>query len=276
MKDFEKKYGREPTHLAFMYLLGLIVSDGGFDSDSDQSARVVLYASKKYRWSLRLGRAFSNAMGRIGMNVERRADETKIKNGKTIVCKVWASQASPLLRWVKEVLLGLERFHSKKESPIDAEWILKMPRDYRVAFLQGLADGDGYASIKSFCLGIASKPNRDFISKLLSTLDIHSNSKKTKVVINRQEDIIKASSLPLFRHATSRKRNHDELCKIIGLLDRSHGKVPERDRKIIMKLHNQGFSFGEITEKLWFDYGIARSTSSVERIVSRHNRNQSP
>lgn len=276
MREFEEEYGREPKHLAFMYLLGLIVSDGGFDSDSDQSARVVLYASKKYRWSLRLGRAFSYAMGQIGMKVERRADETKVKNGKTIVCNVRASQASPLLRWVKEVLLGLGPSYSKKETPIDAEWILRMPRDYRVAFLQGLADGDGYASIKTNRVGIASKPNREFIKRLLSTFEIHSKMENTKVVVKRHGDILRANSLPLFRHATSRKRNHDELCKIISLLDRSRGRVPERERKIIIELHRRGLSPGEITEKLWFDHGFARSMRSIYGIVRRHKRDQGP
>jgi hypothetical protein len=274
MMKFEEDYGRESKSLAFMYLLGLIVSDGGFDSDSDQSARVVLYASKKYRWNRRLGRAFSYTMGRISMNVERRADETKIKNGKTIVCNVWASQASPLFRWVKEVMLGLKRAQSKKEESMDAEWVLRLPRDYRVAFLQGLADGDGYASIKTFRVGIATKTNQEFIKQLLSTFEIQSKTEKTKVVIKRYEDILRANDLPLFRHATSRKKNHDELCKIIGLLDRSRGKVPERDRKIIMKLHKQGYTPGEITESLWLNYGIARSRASIEGIVRRHKRNQ--
>jgi hypothetical protein len=276
MREFEEEYGKEPTPLVFMYLLGLVVSDGGFDSDSDLSARVVLSASKKYHWSLRLGRAFSYAMGRIGMKIERRADDANYRDGKTTVFYVWGSQASPLLRWMKEELLGLGRSHLKKELPIDADWILKMPRDYRVAFLQGLADGDGYASIKAFCLGIASKPNREFIRRLLSSLDIHSNLKPTKVVINRQEDILRAKNFPLFRHATSRKRFHNELCKIIGLLDRSYGRAPEKDRKIIVDLHKQGLTPGEITEKLWFEYSIARSTSSIEGIVRRYKRNQSP
>jgi len=71
MKEFEEKYGRAPTALAFMYLLGLIVSDGGFDSDSDLSARIVLYSSKKYGWSLRLCRGFSYALGLVGLNVAR-------------------------------------------------------------------------------------------------------------------------------------------------------------------------------------------------------------
>jgi hypothetical protein len=276
MKEFEEEYGKEHAPLTFMYLLGLIVSDGGFDSDSDLSARVVLSASKKYRWSLRLGKAFSYAMGRIAMKVERRADDINYRDGKTTIFHVWGSQASPLLRWIKEELLGLGRSHLKKELPVDADWILKMPSDYRIAFLQGLADGDGYASIKAFCLGIASKPNREFIKRLLASLDIHSNLKSTKVVINRQEDILKMKKFPLFRHATSRKRFHNELCKIIGLLDRSYGKAPEKERKIIVDLHKQGFTPGEITEKLWFEHSIARSTSSVEGIVRRHKRNQTP
>jgi hypothetical protein len=269
MKEFEEKYGGESKALAFMYLLGLIVSDGGFDADSDLSARVVLFASKKYRWSRRLGRAFSYAMGQIGIDVERWTDRTKVRDGKTTVFNVWGSQASPLLRWVKEVLFGLERSDSKKEMPIDAEWILSMSHDYRVAFLQGLADGDGYASIKTFRVGIASKTNQEFIRQLLSNLEIQSSTEKTKVVIKRYEDILKANSLPFFKHATSRKKNHDELCKIISLLDRSYGKIPERERKIIMELLKQGLSPGEVTESLWFDYGIARSRASIEGIVRR-------
>ncbi len=203
------------------------------------------------------------------MKVERRADSTKVRDGKTIVCNVWGSQASPLLRWVKEVLLGLGPSSSKKATPIDAEWILNMPREYRVAFLQGLADGDGYASIKTFRVGIATKTNQEFIRYLFSTFEIQSKMETTKVVVKKHEDILRANSLPLFRHATSRKKNHDELCKIIGLLDRSRGKVPERELKIILKLHKRGLSCGEITESLWFDHGIARSRASIEGIVHR-------
>lgn len=271
MKEFEEKYGREPKHLAFLYLLGLIVSDGGFDADTELSARVVLSASKKYRWSLRLGRAFSYTMGRIGMNVERRADNTRVRDGKTIVCNVWGSQASPLLRWVKEVLLGLGPSYSKKQTSIDAEWILRMPHDYGIAFLQGLADGDGYASIKTNHVGIASKPNRGFIRQLLSSLDIHSNLKKTKVVINRHDDILRANSFPFFRHATSRKKNHDELCKIIRLFkrDRASKKVPENEMTLIRELHESGLTPGEITERLWFEHRLPRTISSVFKIVKR-------
>ena len=267
MREFEKEHGEESKVLTFMYLLGLMVSDGGFDADSDLSARVVLFASKKYQWSYKLGQAFVFAMGRIGLDAEKRTDVTKVRDGKTNVFHVWASQASPFLRWVKEVLFGLGRSEPKKGTPIDANWVLSMPLDYRVAFLQGLADGDGYASIKAFRIGIGSKTNQEFIRRLLSTFEIQSKMEKTKVVIKKHECIHKANSLPLFRHAASRNRNHDELCKIIDQLDGSGGRVPERERIIILELHKQGFTPGEITEKLWYDYGYARSVRSIYGIV---------
>ncbi|OLS30950.1 MAG: hypothetical protein ThorAB25_06690 [Candidatus Thorarchaeota archaeon AB_25] len=252
-----------------MYLLGLIVSDGGFDSDSDLSARVVLYASKKYRWSLRLGQAFSYAMGRIGMKVEKRADQTKVRDGKTTVFNVWGSQASPLLRWVKEVLFSLGPSLMKKQSPIDADWILNLPHDYRVAFLQGLADGDGYASIRSFNAGIATLTNHTFLNELLNTFNIFPTVEKTKVRIGRYDDIVKASKLPLFKHTKGRQERLEELSKLIGLLDRSYGRVPKEEIEIIMEMHDQGMSCGEITESLWVNHGIARSRRSVEGIIKR-------
>jgi len=269
MREFEKGYGKEPTPLSFMYLLGLILSDGGFDSDSDLSARVVLYASKKYSWNLRLGRGFSYAMGKVGLNVVRRADSTKIRDGETTVFNVWGSQASPLLRWVKEVLFGLGPSLMKKQNPIEADWILNLPHDYRVAFLQGLADGDGYASIRSFNAGIATLTNHTFLNRLLNTFNIFPTIEKSKVRIGRYDDILKVSKLPLFKHANERQVQLDELSKIIGLLDRSYGKVPKEEIEIIMEMHDQGMSCGEITESLWINHGIARSRRSVEGIIKR-------
>ena len=269
MEEFEKTYGREPAPLVFMYLLGLIVSDGGFDADSDLSTRVVLYASKKYQWSLRLCRAFSYAMGKVGLNVERRADSVKVRDGETTVFNVWGSQASPLLRWVKEVLLGLEPSSMKKQSPIDADWILNLTNDYRVAFLQGLADGDGYASVRSFNAGIATLTNHTFLTNLLNTFRIFPTVEKTKVRIGRYNDITKASELPLFKHARGRQEQLEELSKLIDSLDSSYGRVPQEEIEIIMEMHDKGMSCGEITERLWIHHGIARSRKSVEGIIKR-------
>ncbi|MFW9889982.1 MAG: LAGLIDADG family homing endonuclease, partial [Candidatus Thorarchaeota archaeon] len=269
-KEYEKQFGKLPREITFMYLLGLIVSDGGFASDTDSSAKVSLFASKKYPWSSELGKAFCYAMGRIGFFAERKSDYERERSGKTDVFRVWESEASPFFMWLKNALLGLEVSDKKKETPIHADWVLDMPREWRVAFLQGLADGDGSASIRQFRVNIGTVTNHDFILRLLSTFGLHTSIEKTKVRVDRYDDILKAKGLPFFKHAISRKEGLDELSKIITRLDRSHGKVDSKDLKLVLELYHRGYSCGEIVEKLWLDYGIARSRKSIEGIVRRY------
>ena len=59
-------------------------------------------------------------------------------------------------------------------DPIKAEWILNSPENFRIWFLQGVADSDGYIDINTFQAGIVSKPNIKFIQKVLDSLNIKS------------------------------------------------------------------------------------------------------
>ena len=58
--------------------------------------------------------------------------------------------------------------------------ILKMPRSMRVVFIQGLADGDGYASIRAFNAGIATNTNMQFVRKLLTSVGIRSTTSMSR------------------------------------------------------------------------------------------------
>jgi hypothetical protein len=269
MNEYEKQFESMSKAISFFYLLGLIVSDGSFKKDTETSAKVVLYASMKYDWINDLGRGFCYALGKLGISANQMADSTKTRGDTTTRFRVWGSGASPLLMWMKKVLLGLDPSSVKKEESINARWILNMPHEWRLAFLQGLTDGDGHASIKSFNAGIATLTNHKFFNKILNTFNIYPTTERTKVRIGRFDDIVKASKLPLFKHAKGRQERLEELCKIIGLLDRSYGKVPKEQIEIIMEMHNKGMSCGEITESLWFNYGIARSRRSIEGIIKR-------
>ncbi|MFW9890173.1 MAG: LAGLIDADG family homing endonuclease, partial [Candidatus Thorarchaeota archaeon] len=271
-EEYEKQFGKLPREITFMYLLGLIVSDGGFASDTDSSAKVSLFASKKYPWSLELGKAFCHALSKIGFFAERKPDDERERNGKTDAFRVWESEASPFFMWVKKALLGLKASDRKKKTPIHADWVLNIPHDWRVAFLQGVADGDGSASIRQFRVNIATVTNHDFFSRLLSRFGLHTSIEKTKVRVDRYDDILKAQRLPFFKHATVRQKGLDELSKLIEALDVSHGPVPDEEIILIMSLHRQGYSRGEITEKLWHEYGLARSRKSIEGIIRRRIR----
>ena len=85
---------------------------------------------------------------------------------------------------------------------------------------------------------------------------------------------MKAEKLPLFRFAISRQKKLEDLSEIIRNLNRGHGKVPDEHLRIIEDLHKQGYTPGQITEELWYKYGIPRSTSSVEKIVQRIKKKQ--
>jgi transposase-like protein len=270
--EHEKQIRKVSDHVSFMYLLGLIVADGSFDSDTDWSSRVTLYASKKYPWSLRIGDGFCYTMGRIGISVGRRKDSVRTRKCRIRSCRVWASEASPLIMWVKKTLLGLGTSSVKKEEEIRAEWILSMPREWRVGFIQGLADGDGYASIRSMSAGIATVTNQKFYARIFASLGIEAAIESNRVKIRKHNEILKARELSLFMQASGRQRKLDDLCDIIRILDRSHCRVPDDEAKLVLYLHSLGHSCGEVSEILWYDYDIARSPRSIERIVHRSHR----
>lgn len=257
---------------SFMYLLGLLVSDGSFAYDTSYSASLILFASKKYSWSKDLGNAFCDAVRRLGFFVERKSDDIRVKYGKLVECRKWESTASPFLMWMKKALLGLSASEKKKELPISSDWILKLPRSLRASFIQGLADGDGYASIRAFVTAIATKTNMQFINDLLASVGISSTIKNTKVLIKQHSEILKAGKLPLFRFATGRQKRLEDLSEVIRNLDRGHGRVPAEHLRIIDKLQKQDYTPGQIAEILWYKHGIPRSTSSIERIIQRKKK----
>ncbi|MBT3690615.1 hypothetical protein HOG16_00005, partial [Candidatus Woesearchaeota archaeon] len=71
---------------------------------------------------------------------------------------------------------------------------------FKISFLQGIADSDGYIDITLYRAGIVTKPNAKFIQRVFDSLGIHSNignlhNKTMQQVKIRLED---AYSLPLF------------------------------------------------------------------------------
>lgn len=275
LRSSENQERIESTELAgeFMYVLGLAVADCTFHYDVDYSARLRLFASKKYPWSRALGRGFCDILARIGFSSQRQADSERIRHGKRQVCRVWASEASPFLMWVKNVLLGLGAAAVKKEEPIDAEWVLQMPREWRVAFVQGLADGDGCASVNAFNVNIATITNHKFYCRLLRSLDIVAHIDESHVKVSRHDEIQKADQLPFFRYAKGRQDRLDEIsrmCEVYAI--RTRGKIPVEEIKIIVKMHTEGKSDGETAVELWRRHRIARPPKSVSYVLKRIER----
>jgi len=273
MRDFEKKHGEISQAIAFMYLLGLMVSDGTFKSDVDYSAMAELFVSKKYSWGSTLGKGFCFTFGKIGISAQRKSDQEKVReNGNVSKFKVYKSEASPLLMWMKKALLGLKYSEIKKNVPIKADWILDMPHDWKAAFIQGLADGDGYASIPRFDTGIATTTNEEPIAKLLLSVGIESTTGDDRAKISKYNEILKARELPLFRFASGRQQILEDICKIIKLRPKGRRRIPEDEKKLVMDLHRAGLKPGGIVEKLWHEHGLARTTAMIYMFIRRENK----
>lgn len=273
MKDYEEELGEMSQENAFMYLIGLMVSDGSFRSDVSYSASANLFVSKKYSWGSTLGKGFCYTMGKIGLSAKRDTDQERVReNGKVDKFKVYNSEASPVLMWMKKALLGLDASETKKEVAIKADWILEMPHDWKVAFIQGLADGDGHASIPRFDTAIATNTNKKFFKKLLSSVGIASRFTDHHVKIGRYNDILKAKELPFFRFASGRQQILNDISEIIKLRPKGRLPIPEDERRLIMELYRTGLSKGDIVEKLWYEHGLARTTAMIDTLIRRENK----
>ncbi len=265
---YEQHFGRMTKQLAFMYLLGIIVSDGAFGRAAGVSTSIWLSASKKYSWSKDFGRAFSYSLARIGIFSKQYEDNVQEReNGRTSVIQVWRSASVPLLCWIRKTLLGLRTGTTKGKVGFQADWILQMPYSWRVAFLQGVSDGDGFASIKAFSAGICTLTNQEFLMRLLNSLGIEAFSVKSGVTVRKKEAIRRAGQLPMFRHAVARQSRLVELAAMFDSVTRK--PASEEEINNIMVLHNQGFSSGQITMKLWREHGIARRPGVIRKIIGR-------
>lgn len=255
----------ETNHLVneFMYLLGLIASDGSFQKKDGFSSRVNLKLSKRYAWSEGVGNAFCQALNLFCVKTTRGKDsETRTKKGTLVRLMNWQSQLKPLFHWMRRTLLGM------KEGPkrrLRVNWILGMSTRARIAFVQGVADGDGHASVRALIAGIATKYNKEFLRKILASLGIESARSSNGIEIRKKKDLKTASELPMFRHADSRQFRLEQICTMIASM--KHTKVNDEERQKIIEYYRRGFNPSQIVPLLWSEYGSARRSGTIEKVI---------
>ncbi len=147
------------------------------------------------------------------------------------------------------------------------DWIFSIPREWKIALIQGIVDGDGFASIPASRAGIGSKMNTIFLIWLLKSVDIESRAYQTGIEISKTEAIRNASELPLFKNATEKQAKLDELVKMLNSMERK--PISGAEAKEIRQLSEEGFSDGEVTEYLWKQFGIARRPTTIRSYLKR-------
>lgn len=255
---------------SFFYFLGLSISDGSFSGSKKSvkaSDRMRLSLAQKYRWSSIVGEAYCDTLCNLGFKSKRLKDKISPLTGEPLY--VWGSESSPFFLWIRKELLGLRESRNKCSMAVSADWTCTIPRQWRISLLQGIADGDGYATTKGLCAAISTYTNQEFVTKLLKSLDVRSYSTGTAVGIRSIDGIAKAAKLPMFKFAEGRQRHLEKLISMLGAMERS--RVSEEEEFFILELNKQGLSVGTIIEELWAKYGRVRRRNTIYSIIERNS-----
>ncbi len=235
---WKNKYGDISQIEAFVYLLGVIVSDSNVPTTSTSKIAYGLSQTKRKDWTQDFGDCTCYYLGKIGIYAHQVKDTAS--GYKKIVSKsgtweffdpgkyVWYGENCTLLKWIRTACLGYDD-SPKTYQELSADWILDTNLKMRTAFLQGYSDGDGGVGItwNAERFSIATISNHTLIGKLMESFDVEPYISKKYVSTRRLVDFLKISQIPPFRHATGRL---DDLSKSLGQVI---GRKPNKYRKYI-------------------------------------------
>jgi hypothetical protein len=257
----------EEKLLAFAYLIGTNLSDAWISRESTYSSTCRMELSTKYDWSQGFGDRAAYYLTSVGIAT---------KPGPTIEANLnqphdqlqWWSVTNPFLTWFKEAALGLESGETHTYARAKIDWVLQAPSNFQVKVLQGLFDGDGWATRSLTEIGIHNHQNRELIQTLLRQQGITAiRSGKYELVIKSNESIRAAARLPVFLSAAGRLQFAEAAAKMTEA-PRSLG--PVHDQTIIRRvldLHEQGTSKKEIRHQLHDEHNVVLSDRAISRVV---------
>ncbi len=179
----------------FGFLLGFLVGDAGkYYSEYETRARhygksAVTTNMADIESNHRLLRYVQMALDCVGIRSHQISGNGVLR---------WNSEASNLVTWMLKVCLGLKAGERTSRNPIRMPWLTSCPREVVAAFLQGVAESDGYVSKKRNIAEIASVPNSEYIKSLLEKLGSKSKTYKLKAPTIVRTTVQFAYNIPIF------------------------------------------------------------------------------
>jgi hypothetical protein len=121
----------------------------------------------------------------LGQRMHRIRDQPPSTSGGMTrdACFRWITPVSPLIAWVFRVVLGYERGELTTYNKMRADWLLDAPQNFKVHFLQGLAESDGWINPGRDEVNIVATPNEQFLDQLLTGMNVPHRFDKRAVTI---------------------------------------------------------------------------------------------
>ncbi len=262
---------------AFGYIIGTLLSDGHIALESTYSSQFKIELSSKYSWSKTFGNRVVYYLTCLGVPTKFLGAIPAKPPERPHPCYIWHSVKTPFLTWINEGVLNLEQGQIHSDYPVKINWVLDAPRSFQIKILQGLFDGDSWASVINSEIGIASKVNTDFIEQLLLQVEIKPNKcESNQLLIKTKNTLRQAVELPIFLSATNRFECAN---KIIHMLDRTRLSPTAIDNlPLIRRIHeirqDMHLSIGQIRIKIYEEFRITLSYGAIKRILDNIDERQ--
>ncbi len=158
----------ELKYYFFFYLLGMLLGDGAMCRGNSRrfvTRRMTLGLSQRFMTNERIGRYVVLCYNSLGLRMNRTKDGAPTHLNKHNFYR-WQGQCFSLIQWINDVCFGLKDDEVKTYSPVKSDWLITCPKELKIAFLQGVADSDGYVDIGVLQVGLISKSNIQFFEKI--------------------------------------------------------------------------------------------------------------
>lgn len=157
------------------FLFGTTVGDAGKRIKGTTkffSRTLALELSTNKPNSLRFGE-FTALCANATLNLEmHRIGDGPISDkryGKSEIYR-WITASSPLVAWIFNECLGLENDETTTYDSLRADWLSLAPTELKIAFLQGIAESDGWPDAGQDRVKIVASPNTGLFKGMLESL----------------------------------------------------------------------------------------------------------
>ena len=262
LKPLERLDSSLSREYLFGFLVGMVIGDAAKSRERTWHRHIGLVLSKKYRTNKKIGEFTCACARSVGLRMHDVSDQPK-KMGKPHGFYEWVSQASPLVDWIFNVLLGLEDNQRTTYDPVRMDWVPACPVDFRRGLVQGIAESDGSVSIASQTVEFWIGPNWDFFKQLLLTFGVKSFRNREALSVTKSQ-VVKLGAIPAFSPHLRTKR-YLRLVKLVSARHIGHGKrIPNEIRNFLMENCAEA-SVPRLSEMVLDRFGIALSFEAVQR-----------
>lgn len=268
-----RKFGMGPhdinsdeTRLRLLaYLLGFMVGDAAKRNvtNNRQKMLIELQLTKKHKDNLRLGEFVGLCANACGLRFDRINDRF-VSRSVPFGRYHWKSANSSFVYWLFTCCLGLNPGQLTTWDPVSIGWIIKMPRWFRIGFLQGLADSDGYVHLQDQEVHLIVSPNMKSIGGILRSLRVRFSPGISKGLDILKLKVKDAALLPIFNpHVNSYRLKLAIRLAAAGKLPR--GPWPRSLKSYVEMLARRGLSTREILLDVLAKRKLAIRASNVRR-----------